>query len=104
MWTVSEATSTAATIASTPSHRAWFETRRNRMPATMLTTIDHADTPVHSGHQRLPTTPPQIRQADGHDQERLEAFSHVMTNACNMLLPFGLSAGASREGRGQGTK
>jgi hypothetical protein len=42
MWTVSEATDTAATSASTPSHSAWLAARAKRNAAPMLVTIASA--------------------------------------------------------------
>ena len=44
MWMVRLATSTAAMIASSPSHSAWFAARWKSQPATTLSTID-ATTP-----------------------------------------------------------
>ena len=42
MWTMSDATSTAATSARTPSHSAWFDARWNSIAAPMLSEHESA--------------------------------------------------------------
>ena len=40
MWTMSDATRTAATSARTPSQSAWFDARWNSIPAPMLSSTE----------------------------------------------------------------
>ena len=52
MCTVSDATRTAATSASTPSHNAWFVACDSRTPAPMLSSDRGDDAPVDRGDER----------------------------------------------------
>ncbi len=75
MWMVSVATSTAAMIASSPSHSAWFAARWRSQPATTLTHDRRDHAPVHRRRQRGASGLAQVGEADRDDQEGLEAFA-----------------------------
>ena len=75
MCTVSEATSTAATMARMPSHRAWFRARRQQDPGADAEQDGDADAPVNRGNQLPAAGFPEVGEADGNDQEGLEALT-----------------------------
>ena len=75
MCTVSEATDTAATNARTPSHKAWFLAWKNSQAAPMLRQRRRRDAPMNRRNQLGAVALAQIRQADGDDEERFEAFA-----------------------------
>ena len=75
MCTVSEATESAATSASTPSQSAWLVAARSRTPAPMLSDHRERDAPVDRGNQRAAPGLLEVGQADGDDQEGFEPFA-----------------------------
>ena len=75
MCTVSEATSTAATSARTPSHSAWFAAFASSTPAPMLSRIEATMPQCTAGISAARPVFLQVGEADGDDQERFEPFT-----------------------------
>ena len=74
MCTVSVATETAAAIASTPSQSAWFDACWNRYAAPMLSSTDRPMPQCTAEINSRAAALAQKGEADGDDEEGLEAF------------------------------